>query len=200
MSPAWHTTHNPRHRLGLRLVWREISTGETTPTQDSARAESGARADWQLAPLTPFYSIIVPFVQFFGQSSCLLWQPWFVRLHVSYDSPNLLCGPSDSVRTWLTGVRSEPGHRTHLTSLILYLDLKSVKWKLLVRALREFAAAVHSAAVVRSGRNGLIDLFPDLRWIEWGFMSEWFFVQVCSAQESLKLHFFSFKIWGVRNF
>ena len=35
-----------------------------------------------------------------------------------YDSPNLFCGPSSSVRTGLTGVRSEPGHRTHLTSLI----------------------------------------------------------------------------------
>ena len=36
-----------------------------------------------------------------------------------YDSPNLFCGPSGSVRTGLTGVRSEPGHRTHLTSLLL---------------------------------------------------------------------------------
>ena len=35
-----------------------------------------------------------------------------------YDSPNLFCGPSGSVRTGLTGVRSEPGHRTHLTSLL----------------------------------------------------------------------------------
>ena len=35
-----------------------------------------------------------------------------------YDSPNLFCGPSGSVRTGLTGVWSEPGHRTHLTSLL----------------------------------------------------------------------------------
>ena len=35
-----------------------------------------------------------------------------------YDSPNLFSGPSGSVRTGLTAVRSEPGHRTHLTSLI----------------------------------------------------------------------------------
>ena len=35
-----------------------------------------------------------------------------------YDSPNLFCGPSGSVRTGLTAVRSEPGHRTHLTSLL----------------------------------------------------------------------------------
>ena len=35
-----------------------------------------------------------------------------------YDSPNLFCGPSGSVRTGLTAVRSESGHRTHLTSLI----------------------------------------------------------------------------------
>ena len=38
-----------------------------------------------------------------------------------YDSPNLFCGPSCSVRTGLTGVRSEPGHRTHLTSLLYYM-------------------------------------------------------------------------------
>ena len=31
---------------------------------------------------------------------------------------NLFCGPSGSVRTGLTRVRSEPGHRTHLTSLL----------------------------------------------------------------------------------
>ena len=47
MSPARHTTHNPRHGLGSRLGWREISTGGTTPMPDSARAESGARADWR---------------------------------------------------------------------------------------------------------------------------------------------------------
>ena len=35
-----------------------------------------------------------------------------------YDSPNLFCGPSGSVRTGLMGVRSEPGHQTHLTSLL----------------------------------------------------------------------------------
>ena len=47
MSPARHTTHNPRHGLGSRHGWREISTGGTTPMPDSAWAESGARADWQ---------------------------------------------------------------------------------------------------------------------------------------------------------
>ena len=35
-----------------------------------------------------------------------------------YDSPNLFCGPSGLARTGLTAVWSEPGHRTHLTSLI----------------------------------------------------------------------------------
>ena len=33
----------------------------------------------KLAPLAPFYSIIVPVVQFFGRSSFLLWQSWLVR-------------------------------------------------------------------------------------------------------------------------
>ena len=35
-----------------------------------------------------------------------------------YDSPNLFRGASGSVRTGLTGVRSEPEPRTHLTSLL----------------------------------------------------------------------------------
>ena len=44
-----------------------------------------------------------------------------------YDSPNLFCGPSGSVRTGLRGVRSEPGHRTHLTSLFSsFLEGKEV--------------------------------------------------------------------------
>ena len=62
MSPARHTTHNSRQGLGSRLACLEISTVETTPMQDSARAESGARADWRACTT----------VQFFGRSSCLL--------------------------------------------------------------------------------------------------------------------------------
>ena len=67
----------------------------------------------KLVPLTPFYSINAPVVQFFGRSSCLLWLLVFV-----YNSPNLFCGPSGSVQTRLTGVRSKPGPRTHLPSLL----------------------------------------------------------------------------------
>ena len=118
MSPARHTTHNPRHGLGSRLGWREISTGGTTPMPDSAiqGLSLAPERTGELAPLTPFYSIIVPVVQFFGRSSfCHDNHGSFV-----YDSPNLFCGPSGSVRTGLTGVRSEPGHRTHLTSLISF--------------------------------------------------------------------------------
>ena len=37
----------------------------------------------ELAPLTPFYSIIVPVVQFFGRSSFLLWQSWLVHLRLT---------------------------------------------------------------------------------------------------------------------
>ena len=37
-----------------------------------------------------------------------------------YGSPNLFWGPSDSVRTGLTGALSKPGPRTHLTSLLLF--------------------------------------------------------------------------------
>ena len=54
MSLARHTTHNPRHGLGSRLGWREISTGGTTLMHDSARAESGAQADWQASTTHAF--------------------------------------------------------------------------------------------------------------------------------------------------
>ena len=54
MSLARHTTHNPRQGLGSRLVWREISTGETNPMQDSARAESSAGANWQACTTRAF--------------------------------------------------------------------------------------------------------------------------------------------------
>ena len=37
----------------------------------------------KLAPLTPFYSIIEPVVQFFGRLSFLLWQSWLVRLRLT---------------------------------------------------------------------------------------------------------------------
>ena len=115
MSPARHKTHNPRHGLGSRLVWREISTVETTPMQDSAGAESSARANWQdcttrtflLGHRTGWYS-------FSGvRRACYDNHGSFVS-----DSPNLFCGPSASVRTGLTRVRSEPEPRTHLTSLL----------------------------------------------------------------------------------
>ena len=42
-----HTTHNPRHGLGSRLVWRNISMVETNPMEDSDRVESGVRTGWQ---------------------------------------------------------------------------------------------------------------------------------------------------------
>ena len=46
-SFATRDSSNPRHSLGSRLGRREMTTGGTSPMQDSARAESGARADWQ---------------------------------------------------------------------------------------------------------------------------------------------------------
>ena len=112
MSPARHTTHNPRHGLGSRLGWHEISTGGTTPTPDSARPESGARADWQACTTHAFLLD--------HRTGCTVF-----RAIVVYDSPNLFCGPSGSVRTGLTAVRSEPGHRTHLTSLIIWKSIYS---------------------------------------------------------------------------
>ena len=122
MSPARHTTHNPRHGLGSRLGWREISTGRTTPMPDSARAESGARADWRSLHHSRLSTrSSYQLYSFSGDHGfCYDNHGSFV-----YDSPNLFCGPSGSVRTGLTGVRSEPGHRTHLTSLITTRTNKS---------------------------------------------------------------------------
>ena len=116
MSPARHTTHNPRQGLGSRLVWRKISSVETTSMQDSARAESGARADWQACTTHAF--------PLDHHTSCTVFRAivvFYYDNHGSfvYDSPNLFGGPSGSVRTGFTGVWSEPGHQTHLTSLIL---------------------------------------------------------------------------------
>ena len=49
------------------------------------------------------------------------------------DSPNLFWGPSGSV-TGLAGVRSEPGPRTHLTSLISsYCDRLTLPWLKVLR-------------------------------------------------------------------
>ena len=115
MSPALHTTQNPHHGLGSRLGWREISTGGTTPMPDSPRAESGARADWQSLHHSRLSTrSSYQLYSFSGDRRfCYDNHGSFV-----YDSHNLFCGPSGSVRTGLTGVRSEHGHRTHLTSLM----------------------------------------------------------------------------------
>ena len=118
MSPARHTTHNPRHGLGSRLGWREISTGGTTPMPDSARAESGARADWRACTTHAFLLD--------HRTSCTVFRAIVVfamtimaRLFTTHLTSSLsFCGPSGSVRTGLARVRSEPGHRTHLTSLM----------------------------------------------------------------------------------
>ena len=92
-------------------------SGATHDSQFAPRSGVQARLARNLnvrddSDATPFHSITVPVVQFFGWPSCLPWQPWPIRL------PNLFGGPSGSVRTGLTGIRSEPGPQTYLTSLI----------------------------------------------------------------------------------
>ena len=117
MSPARHMTHNPRHGLGSRLGWREISTGGTTLMPDSARAESGASGLASLHHSRLSTRLSYQLYSFSGDRRfCYDNHGSFV-----YDSPNLFCGPSGSVRTGLTGVWSEPGHRTHLTSLLSFI-------------------------------------------------------------------------------
>ena len=114
-----HGPH-PRHGLGSRLGWREISTGGTTPMPDSARA----RCPSGLASLHHSRLSTRSSYQLYSFSGdrrfCYDNHGSFV-----YDSPNLFCGPSGSVRTGLAGVRSEPGHRTHLTSLFF----RDVSWR-----------------------------------------------------------------------
>ena len=106
-------------RLTIRVtVWGRglCGTKSQRVRRSRCRTQPGLRPAPErtdkFAPLTSFYSITVRVVQFFGRSSC--FHGPFV-----YDSPNLFCGPSDSVRTGLTGVRSEPDPRTHLTSPVL---------------------------------------------------------------------------------
>ena len=82
-----------------------------------------------IAPLTLFYSITVGLrvLQFFGRSSCVFAMTTKARF-----TTHLFSG---SVQTGLvlTGVRSEPGHGTHLTSGVLFqsrLHIKLPKRKL----------------------------------------------------------------------
>ena len=86
---------------------------------DPVRAESGARADWQACTTHAFLLDHRTSCSFSGVGRfCCDNHGSFV-----YDSPNLFCGPSGLARTGLTGVRSEPGHRTHLTSLLFVTSL-----------------------------------------------------------------------------
>ena len=69
-----------------------------------------------------------------------------------YDSPNLFCGPSGSVRTGLTGVRSEPGHRTHLY-------IKPLYYSVLVSGLpRSTATSIHP--FVQYAKVTLLEISP----------------------------------------
>ena len=70
----WQSVY-PRHGLVSRLGWREISTGGTTPMPDSARAESGARADWQACTM-PTHAF-----QLDHRTSCTVFRAIVVLLH-----------------------------------------------------------------------------------------------------------------------
>ena len=104
MSPARHTTHNPRHGLGSRLGWREISTGGTTPTPDSARPESGARADWQACTTHVFlldhrtsctvFRAIVAFAMTTIARSCTTHLTSFVVHRVRFGPDSRQSGPN----------------------------------------------------------------------------------------------------------
>ena len=122
MSPARHTTHNPRHGLGSRLGWREISTGGTTPTPDSARSESGARADWQACTTHAFlldhrtsctvFRAIVVFAMTIMARSFTTHLTSFVVHRVRFGPDSRESGPN-------------PGTGTHLTSLLSQLTIST---------------------------------------------------------------------------
>ena len=116
MSPARHTTHNPpapRSGVEARVApnlngWHDSDAGLS---QGWVRCSSGlarlhhsrlsTRSPYQLYSFSGYRR-----VRYDNHGS-------FV-----YDSPNLFCCPSGSVRTGLPWVWSEPKLRTHLTSLI----------------------------------------------------------------------------------
>ena len=86
--------------------------------QDSASAESGARADWQACTTHAF--------QLDHRTNCTVFRAIvvFAMTTIARSFTTHLTSfvvHQGSVRTGLTGVRSEPGHRTHLTSLMLVL-------------------------------------------------------------------------------
>ena len=102
---------------GRGAFWHEISTGEMSLMHNPVLRLSPVpeRTGLQLAWLMHFYSIIALVVQF-SSDRCVCHNN-----HGSfiYDSPNLCCGPSASVRTGSRESCPNPIEpRAHLTSLI----------------------------------------------------------------------------------
>ena len=75
----WCSFSRMVHKFASEFVRRcAFTRGErircyTGLSQGWVRCPSGLAGE--LAPLTPFYSVTVPVVHFFGRSSCLLWRP-----------------------------------------------------------------------------------------------------------------------------
>ena len=76
-------------RLTIRVkVWRRGSfarnlNGWDDPMHGSARAESGARADWQACTTRAFLLQIRTSCTVFKRLSCFPWQAWLIRLRLT---------------------------------------------------------------------------------------------------------------------
>ena len=78
-------------RLTIRVtVWGWGSCGTKSQRLRGIRCRTQPRLSplpertGKRAPLAPFYSITVRVVQFFGRSSCSMWQPWPVGLRLTF--------------------------------------------------------------------------------------------------------------------
>ena len=89
-----HNEKDTRVRCDTRLticvtVWSRGSSGAKSQRLRRLRCRTQPELcplperTGKLAPLTPFFSITVPVVQFFGQSSCLLFHLWLGNLRLT---------------------------------------------------------------------------------------------------------------------
>ena len=141
----WHFPRN------VETLERLGESGATHDSQSASRSGVEARVAWNLngpgysdAALSqgwvrcPSGLALAPAPHAFllgHRTSCTFFRAIVVfamttmaRSFTTHLLPNLFCGSSGSVRTGLTGVRSEPGPRTHLTSLLFSSCLLGKSW------------------------------------------------------------------------
>ena len=125
-SGATHDSQSAS-RSGVEARVARNLTGGTSPMHDPVMADSGARPDWQACTTHAFlldhctsctvFGAIVLFAMTIMARSFTTHLTSIVVHRVRFGPDSRESGPNPD--TGLTGVRSEPGHRTHLTSLFL---------------------------------------------------------------------------------